>query len=179
MARPLPSLPLHKSAEQYYQDSGQLPPVQTRDWLNLVGQLFGMLVVLGAGFKGLNTLVRVYTRDELTNRIFAIDPEAEDSIAALMVIRADIRAQALRSWWNPRDLRTAHLRELESLLSDRVTEAQGHVEARLLSEIRDVRADSSREPQTIRQHLWDYLHSGQLPPVRYELLLRLLEKGES
>lgn len=190
MAEPLPSLPLHPGAKEYYQKAGLLPaPPHPFDWLfvwlTATWRTLAIMVMLVAGYKGTIMLKRDRTANEIGRRIFAISTEATEqgSATKLSEIRQEIQDRVRRRWWFPGELDKPRWQFLRDIIDARIEEAKGKLMLALVAEIRATAQANVKEGvaaqvlfNALTLRVWDFFERGELDASQHGLLLKLIQE---
>jgi hypothetical protein len=186
MAKYLPSLPLHRDAERYYQEAELLPSEARFDWLRATWTVLGCLVMLTTGYKGIIMLRRARTGNCLARRILAIPLEADFRVSAQRILRfrEEIQERVRRRWWRWGELDKDRWRYLGTLIQERVAEAKGNLTRAFVVEIRALMKDSELSEaerrhrcQSIEDRIMEFFARGELDASQQKILRELLKEG--
>ncbi len=184
MAKDLSSLPLHRAARVYYQKAGYLPSKPPIDWLAHTWRGLASLVILIAGYKGLITLRRDKTSNEIARRVLAIPLKGSvlGSIEKLLEIREEIQVRVRKRWWRPGELDKPRWKYLHDIIDGQIQEAKESLTLALVSEIRTVVLDDDIDEATRRKRqnelekrIWMFFENGKLDASHHAMLLGKLK----
>jgi uncharacterized protein len=192
MAEDLPLLPLHPMAEKFYRDAQLLPPERSfatwfYEWLTMTWRLLAVLVILGAGYKGLVMYKRDRISNEIGRRVLAISVEAEEpnSVARLLGLRSEIHERVRRRFWRLGELNKPRWGYLRDLTDNRLRESRENMTRALVQEIHDAMQDSDldrteriKNRNALEQRIWQCFESGEVFAAQQEMLLRMLRESD-
>ena len=191
MAADLPSLPLHRAAEAYYQEASHLPSPPPfgellESWLGATWKGLAIIVILTAGYQGLLKLRRGRVHNEVARRIFEISVSASElhSVQRLVIIRSEIDGRVKSRWWTSDELDRSRWQVLVNLIESRKKEAQENLTRALLREMRAHRAqgdlDAAQRRElyaALEERSWQHLENGELDEPQHSLLLKVIRES--